>query len=77
MFNRGVEHDKIYSLLLKRASNIFIQNLNLFINRLLKNLVQQYEKTKIKMMKIIWSEIYNKICLKENLLPIYTKIDLI
>ena len=25
-------------------------------------------------MKIKWSEIYNKACLKENLLPTYTKV---
>ena len=39
-----------------------------------KILVRQYEKIKIKSLKIKWSKVYNKTCLKENLLPTYTKL---
>ena len=39
----------------------------------IKHLIRQYEKTRIKMLKNKWSQVYNVTCLEEKLVPTYTK----
>ena len=36
--------------------------------------IRKLESIKYKLLKCKWSTIFNKICLKENLLPDYTRI---
>ena len=49
---------------------VIIQKVNLNIKRKFRLL----EKTKIKIIKKEWSIKYNEICIKEDLLPSYTKL---
>ena len=39
--------------------------------------IRKLESIKYKLLKCKWSTIFNKICLKENLLPDYTRIVMI
>ena len=51
-----------------------------YINELLKlpvfwrNIIRKLENLKFKLLKAKWSSIFNEICLKEKLLPNYTRI---
>ena len=39
-----------------------------------RNIIKKLESTKTKLVKAKWSSIFNDICLKEKLLPNYTRI---
>ena len=41
----------------------------------LKNQIRKLENVKTKLLKSKWSLVFNDTCLKENLLPDYTRIE--